>query len=344
MLYETRHLTQSFKGKKVLDLARLRLEKSKIYALTGANGAGKSTLLNLLSFLDKPTSGEIYFCGERVKHNRHQLLALRRRVVLVDQYPIHFTGPVWKNVEFGLKIRGISKQDRTKRTKEVLELVGMEEFEYAEAHNLSGGESKRLALARALAINPEVLLCDEPTANVDMENQEAILNILKEINTVHGTSIILSTHYLSQSRKLAHHTLVLEHGQLADTRNENIFKCESITEEGDILCCKINSKIVLHLSAKGFTFQKINKSSKLLIDSKRIKMLQKSEEPTKTNTLPGTITHVEKDNGNVRITVNCGITLYLSLTMDDYLMQKPMIGEQRTMLFPDGAIRFSMKR
>ncbi len=215
MLYKAKGLKQVFKERVVLNLADLEIESKKIYALTGANGAGKTTLLNLLAFLVPPTSGTLQFCGKGVVYHGQGFLKLRRRVVLVDQYPILFTGAVWKNVEFGLKVRGIAKKQREKKVKEVLELVGMQKFYSADAHKLSGGEGKRVAMARALAIAPEVLLCDEPTANVDEKNQRIILDILERINEEKGTSIIMATHYLPQSRYLAHHTLTLEHGQLS---------------------------------------------------------------------------------------------------------------------------------
>jgi len=213
MLYEADELTRRFKGRQVLNLEHLEIEPQKIYGLIGPNGAGKTTLLNLLAFLDRPTTGSLQFRGQVVSYGNQQLLKLRRRVVLVDQYPILFTGSVWKNVDFGLKVRGISKKIRAHRVEQVLELVGMEEFRQADAHKLSGGETKRVALARALAIEPEVLLCDEPTANVDENNQEIILKILRRINRDKQTSIILATHYLAQSRRLADHTLTLEYGR-----------------------------------------------------------------------------------------------------------------------------------
>ena len=216
MLYSADVLTKVFKGHHVLDLENLIIEKHKIYALIGANGAGKTTLLNILAFLGHPSSGELHFCDQPVITSRQHLLALRRRVVLVDQYPILFTGSVWQNVAFGLKVRGVSKKKCDKRVDEALDLVGMQEFRMADADKLSGGESKRVALARALAIEPEVLLCDEPTANVDEENQEVILNILERINAEKKTSIIMATHYLAQSKRLAHHILMLEHGRLSE--------------------------------------------------------------------------------------------------------------------------------
>ncbi len=220
MLYNAAEMTRTFKGRQVLRLEHLAIEPHKIYGLIGPNGAGKTTLLNLLAFLDKPTTGSLQFQGQVVGYGKQQLLELRRRVVLVDQYPILFTGSVWKNVDFGLKVRGITKKLRASRVEQALELVGMEDFRRADAHKLSGGETKRVALARALAIEPEVLLCDEPTANVDEENQEIILRILQSINSEHRTSIILATHYLAHSRRLADHTLILEHGKLSTRTDE----------------------------------------------------------------------------------------------------------------------------
>ncbi len=220
MLYRAANLDRIFGGRRVLSLSKLTIERHKIYALIGANGAGKTTLLNILAFLDRPSSGVLQFCDEDVGHGKRQLIGLRRRVVLLDQYPILFTRSVWKNVEFGLKLRGISKKNRLRRVQEVLELVGMQDFYQADARNLSGGETKRVALARALAIEPEVLLCDEPTANVDQENQETILGILQRLNSEQKTSIVMATHYLSQSRRLAHHVMLLDNGRLTEQELE----------------------------------------------------------------------------------------------------------------------------
>ncbi len=215
MLYSADRLKKIFKKKVILNLTDLHLEREQIYALIGANGAGKTTLLNILAFLEPATEGTLLFCDREVKYREQELLRLRRRVVLVEQYPILFTRSVWKNVAFGLKVRGLSKSTCRERVEEALENVGMEDFRYADAHRLSGGESKRVALARALAVNPEVLLLDEPTANVDSENQEIILRVLKKINTEKGTSIVMATHYLAQSRQLAHQAILLENGMLS---------------------------------------------------------------------------------------------------------------------------------
>lgn len=214
-LYELKGICQRYHERTVLDIACLRLESGRIHALTGPNGAGKSTLLRLLAFLEAPVAGTLVFGGEQVRFSsRSSLLRLRRRVVLVDQHPVAFSTTVANNVAFGLKIRKIDKDNRTCLVDEVLDIVGLSKYRHGPAQELSGGETQRLALARALAIRPEVLLCDEPTANVDVANQEIILEVLARMNRELGTSILFTTHDHKLAEALAHQRLHLEQGAL----------------------------------------------------------------------------------------------------------------------------------
>lgn len=340
MLYRAEILTKVFKGRKVLNLEDFEIERHKIYALIGANGAGKTTLLNLLAFLVRPTAGLLQFCGQDVTYRRQHLLDLRRRVVLVDQYPILFTGTVWKNVEFGLKVRGVSKKLRERRVEEVLELVGMQDFRGADAHKLSGGEGKRVAMARALAIDPEVLLCDEPTANVDEENQEIILGILERINREKQTSILMATHYLSQSRRLAHHTLMLEHGMLSDKGNENIYRFRVLRESGkdDFFLCKVNDRFSLRLGYR--QFPDLPEHGRVFINPKEVQWLL-SPETHSGNRVTGHVIRIEQDKEFVRLTMDCGIQLNMVLAMQEYLLRKPTIGKEIVVSLPDESILFS---
>ncbi|MCF6188336.1 MAG: ATP-binding cassette domain-containing protein [Desulfobulbaceae bacterium] len=339
MLYEATGLTRTFKGRTVLNLEHLAIESHAIYALIGPNGAGKTTLLNLLAFLDRPTTGTLQFRGLVVRYNRQQLLELRRRIVLVDQYPILFTSSVWKNVGFGLKVRGISKKLRAHRIEQALELVGMEQFRQADAHTLSGGETKRVALARALAIEPEVLLCDEPTANVDEENQEIILQILQRINREQRTSILLATHYLAQSRRLADHTLMLEHGTLSDPASENIYRCRVTRHDANTLCCQLPGGINLLLPHQPFAA--VQEHCKVFINPQEIRFVAEQEKETRKNRLTGRITRVELNKKTVRITIDCGVQIHLLQTMQDYYRSPPLVGQEKTIALPDSGFRFS---
>ena len=170
MLYALSEITKKYDSRTVLDIPSMEIEKGAIYALLGPNGAGKTTLLNILSFLEVPTRGDIFYRSKAVNFSESSLQNLRKEVVMIDQHPILFTSTVYKNVEFGLKIRRIPQKKRKIIIEETLDLVGMSDFVQAQAHRLSGGETQRVALARALAVSPEVLLCDEPTSNLDVEN------------------------------------------------------------------------------------------------------------------------------------------------------------------------------
>jgi len=223
MPYEIEQLTRVFDGRLVLNISKLKITPGQIHALLGPNGSGKTTLLNLLAFLDKPSSGTINFKSEPVSYRESALVGLRRKVVLVEQYPILFTTSVYKNLEFGLKIRKIDQQQRCQKIEQALALVGMDNFINAPAQTLSGGETKRVALARALVLAPDVLLCDEPFANVDQKNQAKILTILRKINSRHGISIIFSSHDRPLAKSLAHASLHLENGCLAKERQAKTY-------------------------------------------------------------------------------------------------------------------------
>ena len=222
MIYSASNLTKVYDTRVVLDIPALEIEQGAIHALLGPNGAGKTTLLNVLAFLEPPTAGQIVFDSKTVRFTEAYLRQLRQHVVLVDQHPILFTTSVRKNIEFGLKIRKISYGQREYIIDEVLDLVGMRAFAQARAHYLSGGETQRVALARALAVSPEVFLCDEPTSSVDVENQTAILNILRQINEQKKITIIFTTHDTSQARDLAHQTIFLHQGRLGSGVQEDI--------------------------------------------------------------------------------------------------------------------------
>ena len=215
MLFELNNLKKTYDGRTVLDLERLSLDREKIISLLGPNGAGKTTLLEIMAFLSRPSSGEVWFNQEKVDFTTSKLIHLRRKVVLVEQQSILFTTRVWKNVAFPLRIRGTSKARRDQIVEELLDLVGMGAFRHAKAHKLSGGETQRVAIARALACSPEVILLDEPTANVDVENQIAIERIIQEINQTKGISVIFTTHNMIQASRLADETVFLYEGKVA---------------------------------------------------------------------------------------------------------------------------------
>ncbi len=336
MLYELNQVTRSFGSRMVLSIDSLSFQARKIYALIGPNGAGKTTLLNQLAFLDQPSSGEISFKSREVSYEQAILTRLRRQVVLVDQSPIMFSGTVWRNIEFGLKVRKIPKNERVQRVRQALERVTMSDFAHRDIHGLSGGEVKRVALARALALDPEVLLCDEPTANVDQEHQEIILNILSHANSTRNTTIIFSTHYLSQSRQLADKTLLLQNGRLSKNIEENLFQARVVKRGATLRCLLGNGRALPCTDPAGAARE--NRLVRLHIDAQKIGLSNAVSETGEGEVLKGTIISVGRENGSIRITVDVGQKIQVLMSEEQYLRQPYQVLQEVGLMIPRQAV------
>jgi tungstate transport system ATP-binding protein len=201
--------------KNVLDNITLTVNKGEIFTLIGPSGSGKTTLLRLIDLLDSPTSGKILFDGKDTATSDAGRLAIRRRMGMVFQKPAVLNATVAENVAFGLKFRGVARDDIDRKVKAALELVGLPEFAGRRAVTLSGGEMQRVAIARAMLTEPEVLLLDEPTANLDPVSSELIEDLIIRINKERHTTIILSTHDMIQGQRLADRIGVIMNGKIA---------------------------------------------------------------------------------------------------------------------------------
>lgn len=332
MLYRLRNVQRKHGDRTVLSIDELDIEPHQIYTLIGPNGAGKTSLLKILAFLDAPSSGSLSFLDQHVSFDEKHLYGLRRQVVLLDQDPIMFTGSVWQNVEFGLQVRKVPLPERRKRIGETLEMVGMESFAGYNAQGLSGGETKRVALARALVLQPEVLLCDEPTANVDNENQEIILKIIESINKERNVAVIFSTHFLSQGQRLADQTLLLQNGSLSDIVSENIYRVTVVDRREDLCTCQLTGQFFLKIPQ--YIFPDGVNLAKLQIDPHRIIFNRASTDSAEGNIVSGHVTDLSQDSGRIRVVIDAGIKLTLVLSMEQYRSEKTGIGEKVQIFIP----------
>jgi tungstate transport system ATP-binding protein len=221
IVYKVSDLVMEYDGRRVLHLPELMIESGEIFSLVGPSGSGKSTLLRLLNFLEFPSNGSILFDGISYRQGVEIPLNQRRRVTTVFQRPMLLDRSVWDNVSYGLRIRGLKDSDE--KIQVALELVGLEKQARQRARTLSGGEAQRVALARALVVEPDVLLLDEPTANLDPYNVAIIEQIIRRTNQDHHTTTVLVTHNIFQAHRLAHRVAFLLEGSLIEVADVKEF-------------------------------------------------------------------------------------------------------------------------
>jgi len=193
----------------------LSVKRGEFIAILGPSGSGKSTLLNMIGCLDKPTSGKVFIDGKDTSRlNENELAALRREKIgfVFQQFNLIHTLNALENVALPMLFAGIRKAERMKRAKKLLEKVGLSHRIYHKPMELSGGEQQRVAIARALANNPEIIVADEPTGNVDTDAGNAIMEIFEQLNEERRT-IILVTHDFDIAAH-AHRKLRMKDGTL----------------------------------------------------------------------------------------------------------------------------------
>ena len=200
-------------GQKLLDLD---IESGDFLALMGPSGSGKTTLLNLIGGLDKPTAGTITVSGQRIDQmSARQLAAWRARHVgfVFQFYNLLPVLSAERNVELPLLLTHLSKAQRRKHVATALEIVGLADRASHKPGELSGGQAQRVAIARALVADPTLLVCDEPTGDLDRSTADDILGLLQTLNREHGKTIVMVTHNMQQA-EYATHTLQMDKGSL----------------------------------------------------------------------------------------------------------------------------------
>lgn len=214
--------------KQALKDVNLVIEKGEFIGLIGHTGSGKSTLIQHLNGLIKATSGSVFYDGQDIYDKDFSMKELRSKVGLVFQYPEHqlFESTVFKDVCFGPKNLGLSKKDAELRAFEALEMVGLEkEFFYQSPFELSGGQKRRVAIAGVIAMRPEVLILDEPTAGLDPKGRDEILDQIKFMHDKMGITIVLVSHSMEDVAKYVNRIIVMNQGRVMyDDTPKTVFK------------------------------------------------------------------------------------------------------------------------
>ena len=221
-IIQIRHLSKIFGSgdNQVAALHDVTLEVNpgEIFGIIGLSGAGKSTLVRCINLLEHPNEGAVLFHGKDLTHLKEKELRMQRRKIsmIFQSFNLLDQRNCLDNICFPLELAGVSKKDARKRAMELLETVGLPDKAEAYPVQLSGGQKQRIAIARALASNPEVLLCDEATSALDPKTTDQILQLLQKINRERGITVIIITHQMSVIEQICHQVAILDAGRVAE--------------------------------------------------------------------------------------------------------------------------------
>ncbi len=328
-LLEAEGLKQKFNGRAVLSGVDLSIKRGEVFGLIGPTGAGKTTLLRILDLLDKPAAGHLYFDGVEVTHLDRNRFQARRRMAFVQQKPIVFSMTVFDNVACGLRWRHEGSTAIHQRVEDALERVGLMPLFRRDAKQLSGGEVQRVALARALVLDPEVLILDEPTANLDPNSLSRLEEVLMQVVKERQMTIILATHDMSRGQRLAGRIGVLMEGELLQTGTPNEVFCtpgstkvaefvgiQNIIEgvishkDGELAIVEVNGR-----SMQVVSDLPVGECVEILLRPENITFKLSKEASSARNVYGGEIRRLTEVGSLVRIEVDCGFPLLGVITM-----------------------------
>ena len=224
-IIEIKGLEKKYNSKFSLSVDGLYLKSNKILTIIGPNGSGKSTLIRLLNLLEKPDRGVISFEGENILDERVDESAIRKKMAVVFQEPLLFNTSVYSNIVMGLNFRKIPLNEVNERLQYFIEKLKIGDILGRSIKNLSGGEKQRVSLARALILDPKLLLLDEPLANIDQQSRESLRSDLFEVLKKYGKSIIYVTHDRNEAMVLADYMAVMNEGRIEQfALKEEVFR------------------------------------------------------------------------------------------------------------------------
>jgi len=354
---QTENLGRKYGERYVLRGIDLSIEKGEVFALIGPTGAGKTTLLRLLNLLDTPSAGSVRFDGADVADIRSGALALRRRMAFVQQKPVVFTMSVYDNIACGLRWRGVDGGTVDSKVTQALGLVGLEGYGSRNARTLSGGETQRVAIARALVTEPELLLLDEPTANLDPLSVSKIEEALSRIIAGREITIIMSTHDMSQGQRLAGRVGVLANGRMLQVGSPkevftlpsskevaefvgvwNILPGEVAVKEDSLAVIAVEGGVIEAISGLG-----VGERVYVLVRPEDITLNLSPQASSARNSFSGSIEKMALAGALIRVEVDCGFPLLVLVTKKSAAEMNLAVGKAVHASFKASAIR-ALKR
>lgn len=299
--YELNQLRFGYHDKDIVNIDHYSIHEGEVLALVGPNGSGKSTLLNLLSFLATPSSGEIIYFGETVRQNMQA--EFRRRVGYLQQHPYLFNTTVIENIELGMKLRDINRQLRHGRAQAMIEQLNLGKLANKRAHELSGGEIQKVALARILVLEPVVLIMDEPFTYLDKSFTGEFEKLLLSIREHRTQTIIFSSHDHLRAQLIADRVCSIHHGKLMDEAHVNLFHGKYSKEQGMFNTGNINIRL-----------SEVDDVEIIAIEPTQIVLSKTELDSSMRNRFRGEIVSLHARNDHIEVTVQSGEKFQVIIT------------------------------
>ena len=326
-MYEIEMMGFSYADTPVLSLRSLRINPGEIVAIQGDNGTGKTTLLKLLAGIILAHSGRLSYQG--INEVKERTAKLRAGAVFVHQNPYLFSGTVYHNIASAIGRKG-SRSAVGKCVSDNLDLVGLNGFERRRARKLSAGEIKRVALARAMAAKPEVLILDEPTASVDSGTSERIVELLRILSAEKRT-VIFSTHNHDIAYRVANRLLILRNGDIAPA-SLNIYRGIITNADDSFLYFSAGRyEIKCPIRDGSYTSAVLPYDDVILSEEKVATSAQ--------NQVPGRVSQIREIDGRYRICLDCGVKIYSHITKRSLAEMRIDIGKKLYAVFKASSVQ-----
>ena len=327
LAYQLRNLTVDYATTPVLGIAELAIAAGRITALAGPNGAGKSTLLQLLAFARPANTGNFLFFDTVV--TPAALPTLGRQVALVQQNPYLLRGSVRANIELGLRLRGIPAPRRGVRVDRMIEMLSLGALALRKVNTLSGGEAQKVAIARALVLEPRVLLLDEPFTHLDRGFHSALENLLAELPRARDCTIVFSSHDLLRAQAIADEVFSLINGDTVRSSLVNLYR-GSMAQGGR---CFDTGQIQIILAGQH------GQGTHLAIEPAHIVLSNNCLDSSIRNSFPGRISALTEAHGQVRVGVEAGEHFEALITHAALRQQGFSLGHQVWLSFKSSSVR-----
>ena len=324
--YELIDVKYEYDGLVALNIDQCQIQANTTTAILGPNGAGKSTLLNILAFVYKVSFGEVRFFNKPCENEPYS--DLRRRIAYVQQNPYLFNDTVVKNVELGLKLRGVNKKDRHQRTMMMFERLGLVDLAHRRAHELSGGETQKVAIARAVVLEPEVILLDEPFTHLDKRFIKDLEHLILENRQTGNQTVIFSTHDQLRAQVLADNICSMLAGRYVSSSIINLYSGKLLPEKNIFKTAKLIISVPENL--KG--------GEHIAVESTQIVLSKEQLLSSMRNNFQGKIRSLHENNGQIQATIEAGEIFQIIITKAALYEMNINVGEMVWLSFKSSAI------